>query len=116
MFDFEKLKVYQAAKSLNKDVNRCIKLHSSINSVVRNQLRRASLSIVLNIAEGAGKLSPANQKNFYFMARGSAHECVAIFDILKDNQIISKEIFDIFYIRYEEISKMLFGLAKSLRA
>jgi four helix bundle protein len=45
-----------------------------------DQVRRASVSIVLNIAEGSGKTSGPDQRRFYAMARGSAMECGAIVD------------------------------------
>jgi len=45
-----------------------------------DQLRRSSLSIPLNIAEGSGKTSGPDQRRFYAIARGSAMECGAIVD------------------------------------
>ena len=46
-------------------------------------MKRASLSIPLNIAEGVGKLSDAEKRRFYAIARGSAMECGAILDAIK---------------------------------
>jgi four helix bundle protein len=43
-----------------------------------DQLRRASTSIVLNIAEGAGEYSPKDKAKFYRFAKRSAAECSAI--------------------------------------
>jgi four helix bundle protein len=45
-----------------------------------DQLRRASVSISLNIAEGSGKTCGPDQRRFYAIARGSAMECGAIVD------------------------------------
>jgi four helix bundle protein len=47
-----------------------------------DQLRRASTSIPLNIAEGAGEFSPREKVRFYRIARRSASECEAILDVL----------------------------------
>lgn len=82
MFDFEKLEVYKKAKAFNKDVLTLMKNTKSIDVVTKNQLRRASLSIVLNIAEGTSRFSKPDKRNFYVISRGSAFECVAIFDVV----------------------------------
>jgi four helix bundle protein len=50
---------------------------------LRDQLERASASIVLNIAEGAGRSSAPDKARFYSIARGSATECAAILDLLR---------------------------------
>ena len=51
-------------------------------SSLADQLRRASVSIPLNIAEGNGKTGIADRKRFFSIARGSANECGAILDAL----------------------------------
>ena len=50
---------------------------------LRDQLARASLSIVLNIAEGSGRVAPGDKGRFYAIARGSACECAAILDVIE---------------------------------
>ena len=49
---------------------------------VRDQLDRASTSIVLNLAEGNGKFTPPDRRRFFDLARGSALECAAALDVL----------------------------------
>ena len=48
-----------------------------------DQLDRASLSVPLNIAEGAGRSGPRDQARHYAIARGSTFECLAILDLLE---------------------------------
>lgn len=113
MFDFENLDVYKKAKELNKEILKFFKENKKIDSYIRDQLRRASISMVINIAEGSGRFSKADKRNFYIIARGSVYECVSLFEIiLEENQII-KEKFYGFYQKLETISKMLLGLINS---
>ena len=113
MFDFENLDVYKKAKELNKEVLRFLKENKNIDSYLRDQLRRASISTVINIAEGSGKFSKADKKNFYTTARGSAYECVSLFEIIFEENQIDKILFNNFYQKFEVISKMLLGLINS---
>ena len=46
-----------------------------------DQLRRASTSIALNIAEGAGEFSPKDKAKFYRYAKRSTAECAAILEV-----------------------------------
>jgi len=114
VFDFEKLIVYSKAKEFNREVTLFLKTNK-VDSVTHNQLRRASFSIMLNIAEGSGRFTKPDKRNFYVIARGSAFECVAIFDFLKDQKVIEESKFLEFYSALEEISKMLFSLVKGLQ-
>ena len=81
-----------------------------------DQLRRASFSIMLNIAEGSGRYTKADKRNFYIIARGSSFECVAIFDYLKDINKINETQFKTFYNDLDELSRMLFSMIKNLTA
>jgi four helix bundle protein len=53
MFDFQKLTVYQKAKALNTSILRLI-AENRFDNYVNDQLKRATFSIMLNIAEGVG--------------------------------------------------------------
>ncbi|MFH1392529.1 MAG: four helix bundle protein [bacterium] len=113
MFDFENLNVYRKAKESNKDVLIFLKQNKQIDSYIRDQLKRASVSIVINIAEGSGKFSKADKRNFYTIARGSTYECVSLLEIIFEENQITKEKFDSFYQKLEILSKMLLGLINS---
>lgn len=89
MFGFEKLDVYQKAKSYNKSVYHFL-LESKLENPYKDQLMRASFSIMLNIAEGSSRFSKADRRNFFVIAWGSVFECVAIFGILKDENLMTK--------------------------
>jgi four helix bundle protein len=52
-----------------------------IRGPLRDQLRRASSSIVLNLAEGSGRSGKRDQRRFYSIAFGSLRECQAIMDL-----------------------------------
>jgi four helix bundle protein len=58
---------------------------------LRDQLDRASVSIVLNIAEGAGRRTPADKAHFYVIARGSATECAAVLELLSARALLTPE-------------------------
>jgi len=113
MFDFERLDVYRKAKELNKEILKFLRENKQIDSYLRDQLSRASISIAINIAEGSGKFSKADKRNFYTIARGSTYECVSLLEIIFEENQITKEKFDSFYQKFETLSKMLLGLINS---
>jgi len=113
LFDFEKLQVYTKAKEFNKKVNTFL-TSSNLDRTTNGQLRRASFSIMLNIAEGSGRSTNKDKRHFYVMSRGSTFECVAIFDYLKEIDKIDKNQFSEFYKLLDELSRMLYGMVKSL--
>ena len=114
MFDFEKLTVYQTAKSFNHTISKFLAETKYLDKSAKDQLKRAALSIVLNIAEGTGRFSKRDRRNFYVIARGPAFECAAIFDLLKSEKTIDASICQQFYSMCEEISKILFTMIKKL--
>jgi four helix bundle protein len=59
---------------------------------LRDQLDRASVSIVLNIAEGSGRFTPAAKAHFYLIARGSAMECLAALSLLRARSLVAPDV------------------------
>jgi four helix bundle protein len=113
MFDFEKLDLYQELKKLNLMVFQTIKDLKELDPFIIDQWKRASLSSVLNLAEGTGRMTSADKKHFYTIARGSVFECVAILDLVHRLGHIDEPLFDVFYAGYEKVSKMLLGMYRS---
>lgn len=80
-FDHEKLRAYQDALQFVAWVDPILeRLHGKI--AARDQLDRASTSVVLNIAEGNGKRRHADRCRYFDIARGSSVECAACLDVL----------------------------------
>lgn len=80
VLDAEKLTVYHVALELQCLANTLV---PSVNRVLRDQFERASLSIVLNLAEGCGRVSRRQRRYHFGVARGSATECAALTDVLR---------------------------------
>jgi four helix bundle protein len=81
--DFERLDVYRCAIEFLAVAVRVTAHMPRGQSDLRDQLRRASTSIPLNIAEASGKTGAADRARFHSIARGSALECAAILDVLR---------------------------------
>ena len=83
MLSYKKLDVYQfSIKFLKIAFDVCASLPRGHAKII-DQMKRASTSIPLNIAEGSGKVSKAEASHHYAIARGSAMECSAILDVLR---------------------------------
>jgi four helix bundle protein len=77
-FHFQELDVYKCAVAF---LPKAYRLASEGDGEISSQLRRAALSINLNIAEGTGRFDK-DQRKFLITARGSALECAAVLDAL----------------------------------
>jgi four helix bundle protein len=85
MFGFQKLDVYRCAVTFLGVASTLAERMPRGHSALADQLRRAALSVPLNIAEGSGKgtMEDREARRFYAIARGSALECAAIVDALQ---------------------------------
>ena len=81
-----------------------------------SQIKRASASIPLNIAEGYGKgANGAELKRFLMMARGSANEMKVLLSLCRDLEYIEPAEVGRYIRSYDEIGKMLTGLIRSVK-
>jgi four helix bundle protein len=81
VLDHERLDVYLIALDFLVFASEVIERLPRGRGHLPDQLTRASTSIVLNLAEGAGKLSKADKRRYYLTARGSATESAALLDV-----------------------------------
>lgn len=81
VLDHERLDVYHLALDFLLFANEVIERLPRGRSHLCDQFTRASTSIVLNLAEGAGKHSKPDKRRYYLTARGSATESAALLDI-----------------------------------
>jgi four helix bundle protein len=113
-FHFEKLKVYKEAVGLADEVYRLTKSFpkEEIFGIV-GQLRRASLSVPLNIAEGSGR-SRREFKVYLKRARTSLYECVPLLDLSLRQRFIDPETHHYHYERLNTLAMLLSALIKSV--
>lgn len=114
MFNFEKLTVYQEALVF---IDLIYKLSSQWPKEelfgLTSQLRRAAVSILLNIAEGSSR-TKKDFRHFLDLSRGSSYECVAILKIAKNRGYISEPDYLKNYSFCLKLAKMLSALKRSL--
>lgn len=87
--DHERLEVYERALEFHAVA--CGLVPRRGLRTVRDQLERASLGVVLKIAEGAGRTAGPDKRRFYEMARGSATESAAVLDVLRVRGLLDNE-------------------------
>jgi four helix bundle protein len=110
----QKLDVYDASRAF---VFECYKLTNELPTEERfgmiSQIRRAALSVHLNIAEGASRKSATERKRYYEIARGSIIEIDAALDVANDlgylRSIVTKTLSEAMI----KCFKLLTGLIKS---
>jgi|SRR3990167_2455295 len=114
-FNFENLKVYQKA----------IDFSNTIYNITRNwpkeylydltsQIRRASLSVPLNLGEGSGR-TKKEYRRFIDISRASCFELIPLIEIAQKQNLITGNIKIELRKEIEELSRMLSGLKASLK-
>ena len=116
MMDHEKLDAYKVSIILVGETWNVLGKIRVGNSDIVNQLKRAILSIPLNIAEGVGKTTVADKKRFFSIARGSAMESAAIFDVLVSTSLLDKSDIDSLKTMCSRIIAMLTALCNKIHS
>jgi four helix bundle protein len=92
-FGFERLEVWQRAMDFAGQVYEITKAFPRDEMFgLTNQLRRASVSVAANIAEGASRSSRKDQARFFEIAYGSLNEVVTMLYISRSQNYITEEV------------------------
>jgi four helix bundle protein len=116
VLDHERLDVYVIALDFLVFANEVIERLPRGRGHLADQLTRASTSIVLNLAEGAGKLSKADKRRYYLTARGSATESAALLDVCLRLRLIEEAEYRAGKAMVVRVVSMLIKLAMSFEA
>ncbi|MBR4560654.1 MAG: four helix bundle protein [Bacteroidales bacterium] len=116
IFGYRKLVAYQKAKEIVKKTYKLLKkFPAEERYAMCDQLRRASLSITSNIAEGVNRFSVKDKAHFIEIAYGSLMEVSFQFEIAEELEYISSEDRLSMDMLIEEDARLLSGLLNSYK-
>mgnify|MGYP005857890421 CR=1 FL=1 len=105
-FAFEKLQVYQKAVAFADAVCTLTRGFTRGYFFLADQLNRAALSISANIAEGNGRFTKADRRNFFGIARGSVQECVPLLELASRQKLLEPQQHEQMKADLEEIARV----------
>ena len=113
---FEHLEVYKKARQFRRSMYGVArKLPDFEKYELASQVRRASVSLTNNIAEGHGRYHYFEQLKFLFQARGSLQELIDDLNVCEDVEYLPKsEAFDLKN-QAKEVQRLISGYARYLR-
>lgn len=115
LFSFENLEVYQRGINFaNKIFSLTNSFPQTIQYSLGDQLRRAALSIVNNIAEGSDRVSAKEKRKFYEYSLCSARECIPMITITNNQKLIDSLLLEKLREKCIIICKMLRKLINSV--
>ncbi len=116
VFGYRNLIAYQKAKEVVKRTYKLLKkFPAEERYAMCDQLRRASVSITSNIAEGVNRYSVKDKSHFIEMSYGSLMEVSSQFEIAEDLDYISTEDRLSMDQLIEEVARLLSGLQKTYK-
>jgi four helix bundle protein len=114
--NFEDIGAWQKSRELTREIYRVSKQGPfSKDFGLRDQIRRASTSIMSNIAEGFERGGTGEFAQFLAISKGSAGEVKSQLYVAIDQEYIDKKTFDRLFMSASEVSKMIGGLMTYLR-
>ena len=113
---YRKFKVYQYSKEFHKLVVKLTAKFPQDFDYLVKQVRRSSLSIILNIAEGSAKNSDKDFNRYLLNSLGSVNETLAGFEVAKDFNLVSVQEFNEIEKQAINITNQLGGFSKKLKS
>jgi four helix bundle protein len=113
-FMFENLQVYQKAVDFSDRIASQTEKFPRGYYFLVDQLNRAALSIATDLAEGDGRFTKPDRKNFFTIARGSVQECVPLIEVARRRRFIADADHSTLKSHLEEMAKMISGLINGL--
>ncbi len=109
---YRDLRGYQLSYKLGLQVHQLTLTYPDFEKYeLGSQLRRAAISIAVNIAEGYGKKSSvADFRRFLLMAQGSKDEVKVLLEMSKDLGYIEESVFSDLYNQYDELGKQIYSM------
>jgi four helix bundle protein len=115
-FRFQQWQVYKDARQFRIEVNIILKRFPKVEKyLLVDQIKRAMLSVVLQIAEGSNRKTEKDKGLFINRSLTSLDEVLACFDCSLDDGYISKEQYDDLYSKIENLAKQLRGFGNHLQ-
>lgn len=113
--NFRNLKIYQRSIAFTVEIYRMTRNFPREEQYgLTSQIRRAVISIALNIAEGSGNASEKEFKRFLEIALRSNYEVMACLEIALRMKFCDQKAFDCLTAEADEIAAMIVGLSKTL--
>ena len=113
---FEEIQAWQKARAATARIYELTKNHEFAKDYgLSNQIRRAAVSVMANVAEGNGRRTNNDFAGFLAQAHGSAAEVQSHLFVALDLKYIDQKQFDEVYSLMDEVSRMVMSLAQHLR-
>lgn len=112
----EEIKAWQSAREVTRDIFVLFRRPGLRREfTLKDQMTRAALSVMNNIAEGFGRNRPRDFANFLTISRGSGIELQSMLHVMKDLNFLTDEEFATFFSRIDSMNRMINSLSGYLR-
>jgi four helix bundle protein len=112
--NFEDLQIWQRSRVLTNEIYDAFEKCRDLD--LRSQLRRASVSVMNNIAEGFERRTKKDFAHFLDLSKGSSGEVRSMLYLAEDRRYLDKSSAEQLRVDYKDLSKSIGALASKLRS